>query len=58
MFDADLMESWTLEDKIRAFSRPLNCGLNDHDSVEYEEPVSAYAEPNLEDAWKCSEGWE
>ena len=54
MFELD---NWTMEEKLRVFSRPLNCGLSEKTQIEYEEPVSCYAEPNIEDAWQAREGW-
>lgn len=49
------MDNWTMEDKIRAFSRPLNCGLSETTPLEYEEPVSAYATPNIQETWYAME---
>lgn len=46
-----------IDGKVYSANQPLNCGLSETTKVEYEEPVTAYAEPNVQDAWMCSEGW-
>ncbi len=46
-----------IEELCARYGRPLECGFDDHEPVEYVEPVSAYATPNIEDAWKANEGW-
>lgn len=33
----------------------LHCGLEEKDHVEYHEPVTAYADSNLEDTWYAME---
>ena len=44
--------------EYQAKSNPLECQpWGDTHPEDYTEPVSAYAEPNLSDAWQCSEGW-
>lgn len=37
----------------------LHCGLDQgtHLMDTYEEPISCYAEPNIQDAWQAREGW-
>lgn len=50
-------ENMTYEERLAAFSRPLECTPWREKPIEWQEPVTAYATPNLEDAWQCSEGW-
>lgn len=50
-------EKMSYEEHLAAFSRQLVCHPWREEPIEWEEPVSAYAEPNIEDAWQAREGW-
>ena len=40
-----------IDGKVCSADHPLNCGLSDSSSVEWEEPTTCYADSNLEDTW-------
>ena len=54
MINWDKVNKLSLEEKIRLFSRPLGCKLPERKD-EWQEPVSCYATPNLEDAIMCGD---
>jgi len=44
-----------IDGKVYSADHPLSCGLSEKTQVEWEEPVTAYADSNLEDAWYALE---
>lgn len=44
-----------IDGKVYSADHPLNCGLSEKTQVEWKEPVTAYADSNLEDTWYALE---